>query len=91
MSQMLVRLTNPLQHTKKIQEWQSEVKEAKALEREEKRQAKARQQAASGKGKGKGRVPAPADSDSDMDMDESVNLISFSTPYEVYPPAPRST
>ncbi|TBU58755.1 clasp N terminal-domain-containing protein [Dichomitus squalens] len=36
-------------------------------------------------------IPVPEDSDSDMDMDESVNLISFSTPYEVYPPAPRST
>ena len=33
-------------------------------------------------------IPVPEDSDSDMemDMDESVNLISFSTPYEVYPP-----
>ena len=35
-------------------------------------------------------IPVPEDSDSDMEMDESVNLISFSTPYEVYPPAPRS-
>ncbi|KAI0637821.1 clasp N terminal-domain-containing protein [Trametes polyzona] len=35
-------------------------------------------------------IPVPEDSDSDMDLDESVNLISFSTPYEVYPPAPRS-
>ncbi|OJT13545.1 Protein STU1 [Trametes pubescens] len=35
-------------------------------------------------------IPVPEDSDSDMDMDldESVNLISFSTPYEVYPPRP---
>ncbi|KAH9853750.1 clasp N terminal-domain-containing protein [Lenzites betulinus] len=35
-------------------------------------------------------IPIPEDSDSDMDMDldESVNLISFSTPYEVYPPLP---
>ncbi|KAI0676880.1 clasp N terminal-domain-containing protein [Trametes maxima] len=38
-------------------------------------------------------IPVPEDSDSDMDMDldESVNLISFSTPYRVFPPAPRST
>ncbi|KAI0771878.1 clasp N terminal-domain-containing protein [Trametes elegans] len=35
-------------------------------------------------------VPEDSDSDMDMDMDESVNLISFSTPYEVYPPPPRS-
>lgn len=35
-------------------------------------------------------IPVPEDSDSDMDLDESVNLISFSTPYEVYPPVPRS-
>ena len=37
-------------------------------------------------------IPVPEDSDSDMDMDldESVNLISFSTPYERYPPLPRS-
>lgn len=32
-------------------------------------------------------IPIPEDSDSDMDVDTSVNLISFSTPYEVYPPA----
>ncbi|KAH7922895.1 hypothetical protein BV22DRAFT_1197100 [Leucogyrophana mollusca] len=31
-------------------------------------------------------VPIPEDSDSDMD--DSVNLMSFSTPYKVYPPAP---
>jgi CLIP-associating protein 1/2 len=31
-------------------------------------------------------IPIPDDSDSEMD-DESVNLISFSTPYKVYPPA----
>ena len=36
-------------------------------------------------------IPVPEDSDSDMDMDESVNLISFSTPYEVYPPAAART
>ncbi|RDX53151.1 hypothetical protein OH76DRAFT_76865 [Lentinus brumalis] len=35
-------------------------------------------------------VPEDSDSDMDMDMDESVNLISFSTPYERYPPMPRS-
>ncbi|TFY80271.1 hypothetical protein EWM64_g3741 [Hericium alpestre] len=35
-------------------------------------------------------IPLPEDSDSDMDMDDSVNLISFSTPYEKYPPAPQS-
>ncbi|KAI0356623.1 hypothetical protein OH77DRAFT_1423568 [Trametes cingulata] len=35
-------------------------------------------------------IPVPEDSDSDMELDESVNLISFSTPYEVYPPVPRS-
>ncbi|KAI9067582.1 hypothetical protein FKP32DRAFT_1588408 [Trametes sanguinea] len=35
-------------------------------------------------------IPIPEDSDSDMELDESVNLISFSTPYEVYPPVPRS-
>ncbi|KAH9894282.1 clasp N terminal-domain-containing protein [Cubamyces lactineus] len=35
-------------------------------------------------------IPVPEDSDSDMELDESINLISFSTPYEVYPPAPRS-
>ncbi|OBZ77060.1 Protein STU1 [Grifola frondosa] len=36
-------------------------------------------------------IPVPEDSDSDMDVDESVNLISFSTPYEVYPPVvPRT-
>ncbi|KAI0721862.1 clasp N terminal-domain-containing protein [Cerioporus squamosus] len=36
-------------------------------------------------------VPEDSDSDMDMDMDESVNLISFSTPYERYPPpVPRS-
>ncbi|KAH9943078.1 clasp N terminal-domain-containing protein [Epithele typhae] len=39
-------------------------------------------------------IPVPEDSDSDMDMDmdndASMNLISFSTPYEKYPPAPRS-
>lgn len=32
-------------------------------------------------------IPIPNDSDSEMD-DESVNLMSFSTPYKVYPPAP---
>lgn len=32
-------------------------------------------------------IPIPDDSDSEMD-DESVNLMSFSTPYKVYPPAP---
>ena len=31
-------------------------------------------------------IPIPEDSDSDMDVDTSVNLISFSTPYEMYPP-----
>lgn len=31
-------------------------------------------------------IPIPEDSDSDMDIDMSVNLISFSTPFEVYPP-----
>ncbi|KAG2152962.1 clasp N terminal-domain-containing protein [Suillus clintonianus] len=32
-------------------------------------------------------IPIPDDSDSEMD-DDSVNLMSFSTPYKVYPPAP---
>ncbi|KAG1753830.1 clasp N terminal-domain-containing protein [Suillus paluster] len=32
-------------------------------------------------------IPIPDDSESEMD-DESVNLMSFSTPYKVYPPAP---
>lgn len=32
-------------------------------------------------------IPIPEDSDSDMDVDTSANLISFSTPYERYPPA----
>ncbi|KAA1466154.1 hypothetical protein DENSPDRAFT_862277 [Dentipellis sp. KUC8613] len=36
-------------------------------------------------------IPLPEDSDSDMELDESVNLISFSTPYEKYPPPARST
>ncbi|KAF9221886.1 hypothetical protein BS17DRAFT_784123 [Gyrodon lividus] len=31
-------------------------------------------------------IPVPDDSDSDMD--ESVNLMSFSTPYKIYPPSP---
>ena len=31
-------------------------------------------------------IPIPEDSDSDMDVDTSINPISFSTPYEVYPP-----
>lgn len=31
-------------------------------------------------------IPIPEDSDSDMDVDTSAHLISFSTPYEVYPP-----
>ncbi|KAI0751370.1 clasp N terminal-domain-containing protein [Daedaleopsis nitida] len=35
-------------------------------------------------------IPVPEDSDSDMELDDSINLISFSTPYEVYPPKPRS-
>ncbi|EGO01747.1 hypothetical protein SERLA73DRAFT_166267 [Serpula lacrymans var. lacrymans S7.3] len=34
-------------------------------------------------------IPIPEDSDSDMD--ESVNLMSFSTPYKVYPPVPSVT
>ncbi|CCM02847.1 uncharacterized protein FIBRA_04959 [Fibroporia radiculosa] len=33
------------------------------------------------------KIPIPEDSDSDMDIDDSVNLISFSTPFEMYPPA----
>ena len=33
-------------------------------------------------------IPIPEDSDSDPD--ESVNLMSFSTPFEVYPPAPAA-
>ena len=33
-------------------------------------------------------IPVPEDSDSDMDLDESQNLISFSTPFERYPPPP---
>ena len=37
-------------------------------------------------------IPVPEDSDSDMDVDDSVNLISFSTPYQVYRAGPpRST
>ncbi|KAI1792902.1 clasp N terminal-domain-containing protein [Ganoderma leucocontextum] len=36
-------------------------------------------------------IPVPEDSDSDMDVDDSLNLISFSTPYQVYRAAPRST
>ena len=40
------------------------------------------------------KIPIPEDSDSDqdmsMDIDESLNLISFSTPYEIYPPEPTS-
>ncbi|EPQ59550.1 hypothetical protein GLOTRDRAFT_136395 [Gloeophyllum trabeum ATCC 11539] len=36
-------------------------------------------------------IPVPEDSDEDMDIDQSMNLISFSTPYELYPPpAPPS-
>lgn len=35
-------------------------------------------------------VPIPEDSDSD-DMDESINLMSFSTPFEMYPPLPPAT
>lgn len=35
-------------------------------------------------------IPIPEDSDSDMDVDTSVNLISFSTPYEIYPPPGRT-
>lgn len=31
-------------------------------------------------------IPIPEDSDSDMDIDTSVNLMSFSTPFEIYPP-----
>ena len=31
-------------------------------------------------------IPIPEDSDSDMDIDTSMNLVSFSTPYEMYPP-----
>ncbi|KIJ70299.1 hypothetical protein HYDPIDRAFT_78420 [Hydnomerulius pinastri MD-312] len=34
-------------------------------------------------------IPIPDDSDSEMD--ESVNLMSFSTPFKVYPPAPSAT
>ncbi|KAL4241509.1 CLASP family protein [Abortiporus biennis] len=40
-------------------------------------------------------IPIPDDSDSEMDMDvdgdESINLISFSTPFEVYPPVAKSS
>ena len=36
-------------------------------------------------------IPVPEDSDLDMDVDDSVNLISFSTPFQVYRAAPRST
>lgn len=36
-------------------------------------------------------IPIPEDSDSDMDIDTSVNLISFSTPFEVYPPGGDAT
>lgn len=37
-------------------------------------------------------IPIPEDDDSEMDidMDESLNLISFSTPYEKYPPPTKS-
>ncbi|CAL1702266.1 unnamed protein product [Somion occarium] len=37
-------------------------------------------------------IPIPEDSDSevDMDVDESLNLISFSTPFERYPPPTKS-
>ncbi|KAI0080767.1 hypothetical protein K474DRAFT_1657611 [Panus rudis PR-1116 ss-1] len=38
-------------------------------------------------------IPIPedeTDSEMDMDVDESINLISFSTPYEMYPPKSRS-
>ncbi|KAF9246968.1 clasp N terminal-domain-containing protein [Melanogaster broomeanus] len=35
-------------------------------------------------------IPVPDDSDSD-DMDDSVNLMSFSTPFKMYPPPPSST
>ncbi|KAI0069029.1 hypothetical protein BV25DRAFT_1817959 [Artomyces pyxidatus] len=35
-------------------------------------------------------IPLPDESDSDMEMDESTNLISFSTPYEKYPPVSAS-
>ncbi|KAI0316697.1 clasp N terminal-domain-containing protein, partial [Amylostereum chailletii] len=35
-------------------------------------------------------IPLPDDSDSDMEIDDSFNRISFSSPYERYPPAPRS-
>ncbi|CDO74043.1 hypothetical protein BN946_scf185043.g93 [Trametes cinnabarina] len=35
-------------------------------------------------------IPIPEDSDSDMELDGSINLISFSTPYKVYPPVPTS-
>ncbi|GJE84641.1 clasp N terminal-domain-containing protein [Phanerochaete sordida] len=31
-------------------------------------------------------IPIPEDSDSDMEIDTTVNLISFSSPFEVYPP-----
>ncbi|KAI0684173.1 clasp N terminal-domain-containing protein [Cytidiella melzeri] len=31
-------------------------------------------------------VPIPEDSDSEMEIDDGFNLISFSTPYELYPP-----
>ncbi|KZT12975.1 uncharacterized protein LAESUDRAFT_808469 [Laetiporus sulphureus 93-53] len=34
------------------------------------------------------KIPIPEDSDSDMD--ESMDLVSFSSPYERYPPAPKS-
>ncbi|KZT26934.1 hypothetical protein NEOLEDRAFT_1161851 [Neolentinus lepideus HHB14362 ss-1] len=32
-------------------------------------------------------IPVPEDDDEDMDIDQSMKLISFSTPYELYPPA----
>ncbi|KIP12816.1 hypothetical protein PHLGIDRAFT_97512 [Phlebiopsis gigantea 11061_1 CR5-6] len=34
-------------------------------------------------------IPIPEDSDSDMDLDTSAHLISFSSPYERYPPPPE--
>ncbi|EKM59683.1 uncharacterized protein PHACADRAFT_170270 [Phanerochaete carnosa HHB-10118-sp] len=36
-------------------------------------------------------IPIPEDSDSDMDLDTSVNPVSFSTPFEVYPPGGEAT
>ncbi|KAI0049577.1 hypothetical protein FA95DRAFT_1581638 [Auriscalpium vulgare] len=35
-------------------------------------------------------IPLPEEDDSDMELDESANLISFSTPYEKYPPLSRT-